>query len=650
MICADSTTFNDARNYIALFFACRNSPNADGIADFTHGNDSRVTAKNDLLDDKWDRTMKYDFAGRLTFAQFGMGVGTNNQNKRVYEESIGYDGFSMMNDRQTNHWENDSGFTETYVNGRISSFNGNYDAAGNIIRQGDVQSDPHTFVDTNYDASGRRTRMFDKRKGKFGNVLNMIQEHLSEYVFDGDGRPVIEKEGFQTYHVNDSPPNSPLTAAPKMYQVWSTVLGSNLTTVKPDETKWETKIFAGGAVIAKEGATGPQWVTSDPVTGTTVTWRKIDNDWLTSVEETEPLGQKIYNADPDPLPEPSYDNSVGNADFPQWQCQMPSKYYGNFYAMPWHCQFAEIKRRSFEGGYYVIEEPETNPNKVSGHTTGSAGPATPTGSAGPATGYQMAFSRLMKYTLGATRKPTKETGEDDPESDTNKRKRTFTVTINDEARSEPLETGWVAASNGIKVSLGGTDEARKALQSVLTQECDSKLTQVLAQLRVKDGRDNPLRSDTILGLFDKLVAQTKGGIWFDKTQEEFRNLLNSVSPGTDDVAGGGGVTLGVYEKGSRGLKNAAMFVGVFPRDVSTLGSGQGPATEREMSRRIAQAKRALLLILIHEIAHAAGQHQTFDHDEMNQAAKIVDEGVNDFEQFVTKHCEVGTYVPKYDAR
>ncbi|MBK7708562.1 MAG: hypothetical protein IPJ30_23080 [Acidobacteria bacterium] len=59
-----------------------------------------------------------------------------------------------------------------------------------------------------------------------------------------------------------------------------------------------------------------------------------------------------------------------------------------------------------------------------------------------------------------------------------------------------------------------------------------------------------------------------------------------------------------------------------------------------MSRRIAQAKRALLLILIHEIAHAAGQHQTFDHDEMNQAAKIVDEGVNDFEQFVTKHCEV----------
>ncbi|MBK7708563.1 MAG: hypothetical protein IPJ30_23085 [Acidobacteria bacterium] len=31
-----------------------------------------------------------------------------------------------------------------------------------------------------------------------------------------------------------------------------------------------------------------------------------------------------------------------------------------------------------------------------------------------------------------------------------------------------------AASNGIKVSLGGTDEARKALQPVLTQECGFK--------------------------------------------------------------------------------------------------------------------------------------------------------------------------------
>ncbi len=36
-------------------------------------------------------------------------------------------------------------------------------------------------LDTNYDAAGRRVRMFDKRKGKFGNVLNMIQEHQLDF-------------------------------------------------------------------------------------------------------------------------------------------------------------------------------------------------------------------------------------------------------------------------------------------------------------------------------------------------------------------------------------------------------------------------------------------------------------------------------------
>ncbi|MBK8812060.1 MAG: hypothetical protein IPN69_15210 [Acidobacteria bacterium] len=388
--------------------------------------------------------MKYDFAGRLTFAQFGMGVGTNKQNKRVYEESMGYDGFSVMNSRDVTHWERDAQYYESYVNGRLQNFAGTYDAAGNVVQTGELQSDPHSFVNTTFDASGRRTKIFDQRKGRWGGYLNMIQQHLSEYVFDGEGRPVIEKEGLQVYHVNDTPP-PPLTATARMYQVWSTVLGSSLTSVKPDETKWETKIFAGGALIAKEGATGPHWMTSDPVTGSTVTWRKIDSVWSTSVEETEPLGQKIYNADPDPLPDPSYDNSVGNADYPQWQCQMPSKFYGNFYAMPWHCQFAEIKRRSFEGGHYVIEEPETNPKKVSGHPTGSAGPAT-SGSTGHEAGHQMAFSRLMNFTLGATRKSTKETGEHTGDDEDPIRVETHTnrVGAKGEPGGAPLETGWAA--------------------------------------------------------------------------------------------------------------------------------------------------------------------------------------------------------------
>jgi len=35
--------------------------------DYSYFADSRVAAKDDLLDNKWDRVMKYDFAGRMTF-------------------------------------------------------------------------------------------------------------------------------------------------------------------------------------------------------------------------------------------------------------------------------------------------------------------------------------------------------------------------------------------------------------------------------------------------------------------------------------------------------------------------------------------------------------------------------------------------------
>ncbi|MBK7708550.1 MAG: hypothetical protein IPJ30_23020 [Acidobacteria bacterium] len=203
-------------------------------------------------------------------------------------------------------------------------------------------------------------------------------------------------------------------------------------------------------------------------------WQKIE-----SVEETEPLGQKIYNADPDPLPDPSYDNSVGNADYPQWQCQMPSKFYGNFYAMPWHCQYAEIKRRSFEGGHYVIEEPETNPNKVSGHTTGSAGPATPTGSAGHEARHIMAFSRLMNFTLGATRKSTKETGEHTGDDDDPIRVKTHTSRIignrgeRGSGIGKPLETGWAEPSgSGFDWKTKMTPEEIEEIRRVVLQRIE----------------------------------------------------------------------------------------------------------------------------------------------------------------------------------
>ena len=225
--------------------------------------------------------------------------------------------------------------------------------------------------------------------------------------------------------------------------------------VKPDETKWETKIFAGGAVIARDGATGPQWVTADPVTGSSVTWRKIDSVWSTSVEETEPLGQKIYNADPDPIPDPTYENAMRNADFPQWQCAVPKEFYGRFTSMPMHCQLAVWKESGMKTPFEV--EAEENVQEVTNHKSA----ANPGPSAGPsegargedATAAQRAVHRLMTHALGSTRKPTTHTGEqtgDDDDDPIRVETHTSTATISNRGEKgsgigKPLETGWVAA-------------------------------------------------------------------------------------------------------------------------------------------------------------------------------------------------------------
>ncbi|MBK8812055.1 MAG: hypothetical protein IPN69_15185 [Acidobacteria bacterium] len=309
-------------------------------ADFTHGNDSRVTAKNDLLDDKWDRTMKYDFAGRLTHNQFGMGQSNNNGSVRVYEQALEYDGFSNLSGRSGVNWGAAISFSESYSNGRIQSSLVGYDAAGNVVSQ-PIDSMPEGTGTSTNDSAGRRVRYFDQRFGRFNGYLNMVQENVTEYVFDGDGRPVVAKHNQRTYQ-RSAPPSGGLTAMPKTHQVWSTVLGTNLRTI--GEIGEGTKILAGGAVIGYVStATGSRWTTADPVTGTTLRWAGSNGTWSAAAEETEPLGQVVANADPDTENSPGYETAARNSGFPEWQCSIPDSFWAEkpedrFQSMPFECQ------------------------------------------------------------------------------------------------------------------------------------------------------------------------------------------------------------------------------------------------------------------------------------------------------------------------
>src|SRR5690606_4066691 len=111
------------------------------------------------------------------------------------------------------------------------------------------------------------------------------KENETGYVYDGDGRPVIEMYGMR--HMIGLNPD-PMVVLPNKYQVWSSVLGKSLTTVSYNESKLKTMVYAGGALIATQvrGATADivTFHTADPVTGTTMLMG--DNGTYTYKEES----------------------------------------------------------------------------------------------------------------------------------------------------------------------------------------------------------------------------------------------------------------------------------------------------------------------------------------------------------------------------
>ncbi|MBK8812871.1 MAG: hypothetical protein IPN69_19370 [Acidobacteria bacterium] len=257
---------------------------------------------------------------------------------------------------------------------------------------------------------------------------------------------------------------------------------------------------------------------------------------------------------------------------------------------------------------------------------------------------------MMNFTLGATRKSTKETGEHIGDDDEELQNIGNLGILNIKADPEPLETEWVepdTAFSSVTIAFNGLQDARNQLVGTLGNgECASKLDAVLSNLKLSDenlkkalGVQNSLRAKSILDLFDAIAGQKRGGFSFDLDETGFAALVDKIDPGTEFPAGGGGSTHASYDKGSNFLINAFIYVGVYPRTFTEC-----------TPRRIQQARRALLGILIHELLHAAGTNRYFDHVEMDAAAKIVDPSVSGLERLVAKYCEVGTYVEKFDNR
>ena len=124
------------------------------------------------------------------------------------------------------------------------------------------------------------------------------------------------------------------------YQVWSSVLGTSLTTVKADGGQIETKVFAGGAHIATQNGDGSESLTfrtADPVTGTVASFGGPSSG-AAKEEESEPLGQQIETFDPGGGDPTTYSQVLNKAQDPEWQCISASLSGSELREMPVHCQ------------------------------------------------------------------------------------------------------------------------------------------------------------------------------------------------------------------------------------------------------------------------------------------------------------------------
>lgn len=181
-----------------------------------------------------------------------------------------------------------------------------------------------------------------------------------------------------------------------------------LTTVSPDGTKQATNVYAGGALIAKQkrhvaggvNYDSIEWRTADPVTGTVARFDHASGGLTMTVENYEPLGQRLYPNDPEDYEPPTGSFGLNNADYPEWMCEEATAAFiwGDFAARPWACQRKYVGGEDRYGRYsttYRIESPQ----KV-GRVFYPAGHAP----AGSDTGLAYAARQLRQDTITATAK------------------------------------------------------------------------------------------------------------------------------------------------------------------------------------------------------------------------------------------------------
>ncbi len=228
--------------------------------------DGQLRFSSDLLDHKFDRSYSHDHLGRLKQAFSGAEArGEPATNDRPYKQTFGYDGFSHLTNRNSNHWSDFHSLADSYTNNRRDGWD--HDAEGNLLASPDA-----TYT---YDAAGA-----------IRTVGTWEPQSTTTRSLDGEGRQVKTVES--TY--NDA---AGIWVTTTTYYLRASVLGGQvLAELAVDGAKTRTFVYAGGAVLAQQKFYGPyqgvEWEHRDPSNATFRT--TMINGALLHLSELDPTG------------------------------------------------------------------------------------------------------------------------------------------------------------------------------------------------------------------------------------------------------------------------------------------------------------------------------------------------------------------------
>jgi YD repeat-containing protein len=257
--------------------------------------DGRINHTYDLNDNRFDRKLDYDHAGRLKEAYSGRearGLTPTSPADNPFRQTFGYDVWDNMTNRSGRFWsEPQAPENGSYANDRRAGWQ--YDDAGNLL-----MNDSH--VNT-FDAVGRQSYSYSYSQVS----CDGLPSHRIAQQYDGEGRAAArtQTKNIDNYdHSYDPPRLYCTTEVETNYYVYSTALGGErLVELNAAGDKVKGYVYGAGGRLAKQDVVPSNnsftvtWHHRNP--GST-SWVETAADRAFGRQEMDPLGAETNTFDP----------------------------------------------------------------------------------------------------------------------------------------------------------------------------------------------------------------------------------------------------------------------------------------------------------------------------------------------------------------